>query len=146
MEELTKKQKVFVKEYVKTENGTQSALKAYDTKDYSTAGNIASENLNKPKIVAVLKTLAERIPDDLVIEKHIALLNKTEKKYNSDGDLVSEEIDVQAVKAGVDMSYKLKKAYETDEHQNINVLMPVLVKFLNGKDDRSDNGDTVGVS
>ena len=112
MDELTKKQKVFVKEYLKTENGTQAALKAYDTDDYSTAGNIASDNLNKPKIINAIKSLAEQIPDSLVIEKHIALLNKTDEDGN---------IDTNAVKAGVDMSYKLKGAYAPEKSINLNV-------------------------
>lgn len=47
---LSHKQKTFVKEYTKTLNGTQSALKAYDTSDPNVAGAIASENLTKPKI------------------------------------------------------------------------------------------------
>ena len=47
---LTIKQRKFISEYVKTGNGTQSALTAYKTTPM-TAANIASENLNKPQIV-----------------------------------------------------------------------------------------------
>lgn len=47
---LTKKQKGFVKDYLDTGNGTQSALKNYDTDDYNTAAVIANENLNKPNV------------------------------------------------------------------------------------------------
>lgn len=66
MQDLTKKQAEFVKEYLDTGNGVQSALKAYNTTDYSTAGNIASENLNKPKIVEYLTSQAEKVASNMV--------------------------------------------------------------------------------
>lgn len=46
---LTLKQRAFLREYFKTGNATQSALKVYDTSDYSSAGAIASQNLKKLK-------------------------------------------------------------------------------------------------
>ena len=118
MQKLTKKQRGFVKDYVKTGNGTQSALNNYDTKDYMTANQIAIDNLQKP---IIQKAIAERLPDDLLEEKHLALLNKTEKKYNSEGDLISEEIDTNAVSKGLDMAYKVKGTYAPDKNININM-------------------------
>jgi phage terminase small subunit len=50
MRRLTIKQKLFINEYVKTKNGMRSAMKVYDVKNKNVAGNIASENLNKPNI------------------------------------------------------------------------------------------------
>ena len=52
--ELTEKQRLFLKGYFdpKSEtfgNGVKTALEVYDTDDYSTAGNIASENLKSLK-------------------------------------------------------------------------------------------------
>lgn len=48
---LTIKQKTFVKEYIETKgNGTQAALKAYNTEDENTAAQIASDNLRNPQI------------------------------------------------------------------------------------------------
>ncbi len=73
-EKLTKKEKGFVKDYIETGNGTQSALKHYDTEDYSTAGAIASENLKKPKIQ---NAIAEAMPEEMLSEKHLQLLNAT---------------------------------------------------------------------
>ncbi len=69
---LTKKETAFVKEFAATGNGVQSALKAYDTDNYSVAGSIASENLQKPKIVLALE---EALNDELLQEKHLELLN-----------------------------------------------------------------------
>jgi len=52
---LTPKQLAFFKAYFDPDsetfgNGVRSALEVYDTDSYETAGNIASENLKKPKI------------------------------------------------------------------------------------------------
>ncbi len=60
MEDLTKKQAEFVKEYLETGNGVQSALKVYDTESYKTASNIASENLDKPRIQKYLESIADK--------------------------------------------------------------------------------------
>lgn len=50
--------------------------------------------------------MEEYLPDSLIASKHRALLNKVDKEG---------EIDVQAVKAGVDMGYKLKGAYAPEK-------------------------------
>lgn len=75
VEKLTKKQKGFVKDYIKTGNGTQSALKNYDTDDPNVANAIASENLRKPMIQDAIKSIAEQIPDEDLVAKHKELLN-----------------------------------------------------------------------
>jgi len=49
LEDLTIKQRRWVKFYLKTGNGTEAALKAYDTTDRVTAAAIGSENLRKLK-------------------------------------------------------------------------------------------------
>ena len=57
---LSEKEKVFTQEFARTKNGTQSALKAYNTNDVNIAGSIASENLTKPKIRAeILRLLGD---------------------------------------------------------------------------------------
>ena len=58
---LTRKQALFVQEYVLTGNGTQSAIKAYKLgnlggkHNYITAAVIATENLNKPKVIEAIE-------------------------------------------------------------------------------------------
>lgn len=115
---LTKKESDFAKEYAKTGNGTQSALKVYKTKSTNTAAVIASENLRKPKVLKVIKSIADRIPDDLLVQKHLELLNvpRIRRTYIK-GDLMSEieEVDSQAIGKGLDMAYKLKKLYVEEE-------------------------------
>jgi phage terminase small subunit len=56
---LTKKQKGFVKDYLETGNGVESALRNYDTTDYNTANVIAVENLQKPTIIEYLNSKAD---------------------------------------------------------------------------------------
>ena len=49
VEKMTPKQAKFLNLWLKTGNGTRSAMEAYDTKDPNTAGAIANENLRKLK-------------------------------------------------------------------------------------------------
>lgn len=93
LRKLTKKERGFVKDYVLTENGTQSALKNYDTTDYKTASVIASENLDKPRIQVAIeetrKTLKNALIDKEVDEDKIAetikeLLDAKDEKGLSD--------------------------------------------------------------
>ena len=111
MKGLTRKQKGFVKDYAQSGNGTQAALNNYDVEDGKlpkerVAAAIASENLTKPNII---KAIADMLPDELIAEKHLALLNKVDEKG---------EIDVQAVKAGVDMAHKIKGSYAPEQHKH----------------------------
>lgn len=100
---LTKKERGFVKEILKGKNGTEAVLAVYDTDKDLTAASIASQNLRKPKIV---KAIEDALPDELLAEKHLALLNKQDENGN---------IDVQAVKAGLDMGYKIKGSYAPEK-------------------------------
>jgi len=59
MAKLTHKQKKFANHYIETGNGTQSALKAYDTKSEIVAASIGTENLRKPKVIEYLESKAE---------------------------------------------------------------------------------------
>lgn len=66
-QKLTRKQEKFVKEFIDTGNGTQSALKAYDTTDEVTAGSIAWENLRKPQIQQAIQDSA-KIAQSVILE------------------------------------------------------------------------------
>jgi phage terminase small subunit len=63
---LTKKQKIFAKEYLQTGNGTKSALKAYNTNNNKTASVIATENLEKPSIIKYLESKAKDASERIV--------------------------------------------------------------------------------
>jgi hypothetical protein len=61
----------------------------------------------------------EFLPDSLIAEKHKALLDKKEiivvRNGKESETIVTDQIDTNAVKAGVDMAYKLKKRYENPD-------------------------------
>ncbi len=57
---LTKKEKGFVKDYLESGNGTQAALKNYDTEDENVAASIASVKLRKVKIMEYLEEKSEK--------------------------------------------------------------------------------------
>lgn len=103
MERLTKKQRGFVKDYIETGNGQESALNNYDTEDLNTARAIASENLTKPNIQ---NAIAEALPDELLSKKHLQFLNSKR-----------EEIGIKAL----DMGYKVKGLYAPEKLVSLNL-------------------------
>lgn len=123
---LTKKQKGFVKDYIKTGNGTLSALKNYDTKDENVAGAIASENLRKPKIEEVIKSIADSIPDEDLLKVHLEGLKATRSQgvggmvLNTEkGEFGHTNIEVPdyAVRHKyLDTAYKIKDIYTPEKH------------------------------
>lgn len=115
---LTPKQKKFVGAYIKTGNATISALKSYDTTDYKTANNIGSENLAKPSIQ---KELKDMLPDDLLRDRHLELLNKREIIKGYKGFERIDEPDTLAVSKGLDMAYKIKGFYAPEKNINVNI-------------------------
>ena len=121
---LSKKEREFIKNYLATGNGTRSVLASYDTTNEKTASVIAVENLGKPKI---RNATLEALSDDLIKEKHLALLNKQEvivRNNVTTGQLEvipTGQIDVQAVKAGLDMAFKVRGDYAPIKTANINL-------------------------
>lgn len=146
MEEvLTKNDIDFVKVVAKTGNGSKSAKKAYEITNDNYARLKAHRQLKKPKII---KAIAEMLPDKLLGERHLELLNKREKVIieheNDNGSDIYEVLDqpdTQAVSKGLDMAYKLKGSYAPEKSMNINIEVPVgkqktatnaITRFLNG--------------
>lgn len=59
---LSGKQKMFIAEYISNgQNGTQSALKAYNTDNENVASSIANENLRKPDIQLAIEKALENV-------------------------------------------------------------------------------------
>lgn len=54
---LTRKQSVFVANYIRGKNGTDAAMAAYNIISRRTAAVVASENLRKPNIVEAICSL-----------------------------------------------------------------------------------------
>lgn len=119
LKRLSKKEKGFIRDYVRTGNGTQSALKNYDTKDYSTAGAISSENLRKPRIIEAIKSMADRIPDELLEKVHLEGLNASITR--SIGEDMIKEPDYSVRHKYLDSAYKLKGSFAPEKSLNVNV-------------------------
>ena|SRR3990167_8224232 len=134
---LTKKQKGFVIDTVKTGSGTQAVLKHYDTDKYESAQVIASQNYDKPHIQRAIIKLMEKensgLDDNSLLKKHLTLLNKQEvivRNNVTSGKIEvihTGEIDSQSVAKGLDMAYKIKGHY-TNEKQSEN--RPVNVALI----------------
>jgi phage terminase small subunit len=120
---LTKKQKGFVKDYVLTENGTQSALKNYDTKDYNTANVIAVENLQKPTIIEeienVRKSVAEALTDELLLQVHLEGLKASSEIRDENGEVLLEKPDYAVRHKYLDSAYKIKGTYAPEKHASV---------------------------
>jgi len=126
MAKLTKKQKGFVKDYIKTENGTQAVMNNYDVKDNIVAKSIASENLTKPYIKEAIQSIADRIPDELLEKTHLEGLEAGKHIYKNNNE--TGEIDDLGVEPDfavrhkyLDSAYKLKGSYAPDKNININM-------------------------
>jgi len=107
---LTKKRKGFVKDYLETGNGTLAVKENFDVVNENSARVMASQLLDDPK---VQKAIQDALPDYLLAEKHLALLNK----------MTGDEIDVNAVKSGLDMAYKLKGSYAPEKKLNAHIML-----------------------
>ena len=129
---LTKKEKGFVQDYVKTGNGTLAASNNYDVKDDNSAAVIASKGLRKAKIQKAIKPIAEQIPDRLLVEVHNEGLQASKKVFknnNESGEIeeVSEEPDYAVRHKYLDSAYKLKGTYAPEKTENktvVNVVSP----------------------
>ena len=126
----TLKQKAFVEEYVRNGgNGTQAALKTYNTDDYKTAQNISSENLSKPIVMEELIKTARR-------------LGVTEEKIVSPvvDALDSEDLDMRL--KGHDRMVKMLNGKDVGVSLNIENASGIEISFKNfgGKNDKSTPG------
>ena len=127
---LTTKQKAFAEEYIRNGgNGTQAALKTYETEDYKTAQNISSENLSKPIIIEELVKTARR-------------LGVTEEKIVSPviDALDSQDLDMRL--KGHDRMIKMLNGKDNGLSLNIENASGIEISFKNfgGKDDKSTPG------
>jgi hypothetical protein len=108
MSGLTLKQRRFVKHYVESGNGTESALVAYATQDPDTAHAIASENLRKPGIRHAVEVLLDA--EGLSDRKLRTLLAHYLALYRSD-DPREKALGLKAL----DMAFKLTGAYAPEK-------------------------------
>ena len=107
---LTLKQQIFVKEYINNGgNGTQAALKAYDSNNSHIAENIASENLGKPVIQETITEILTRkgITVDKISENVNSLASAKVEKVSADTKL---KANIELLK--LYNAYPDKKSYQ----------------------------------
>lgn len=131
---LTIKQRKFLKEYVRTGNGTKAALKAYDTTDEKTAESIASENLSKPVVKAALLRAQRKagITDEYLARKLKEKLEARETKFfQHEGEVVDKRVvvahDVQV--RALEIAHKLRGDYAPGLDDN-SILMVMSIDTL----------------
>lgn len=158
-EVLTQQDKTFIKEVVKTGNGTKAAKKAYGIDNPNYAGVKAHELLRKPKIQKAVMTLAERLPDSLILKKHKKLLEQKKveyfwfPKYMEDEEIIAQVKaagfdvitvektekgkhafysidDTAAISKGLEMAYRLKNLYQQkDPASTGNTFNTVIINY-----------------
>lgn len=126
---LTTKQKAFAEEYIRNGgNGTQAALKTYETDDYQTASSISKDNLQKPLILEELVKTARRlgVTEEKIVSPVIDALN-------------SDELDMRL--KGHDRMVKMLNGKDVGVSLNIENASGIEISFKNfgGKDDTNTN-------
>lgn len=122
---LTMKQKIFVDEYIKSKgNGTQSALKAYDTTDKVTASVIATENLKKVSVSEELERILTR--EELSLNTFTTKLSDVIQSEPAKGYSGADIMD--AVKTGLKLHGVLQDK-KTITSYNLNADLNKLSKY-----------------
>lgn len=152
MEHLSQQDQEFVKQVAITGNQTQSAKDAYGIEKDDYAGKKGSLKVRESKIATAItevkKSLADRISDDKLHEVLMEGLEATKPQgvggmamniskngIDSIGHTDMFIADYPTRHKYLDTALKLKGLYENDDQKNINILIPVLVKFLEIKDE-----------
>jgi hypothetical protein len=111
----------FAKEYVANgNNATQAVKKVFKKKDDNVSAVKGSRLLRNDKVKAVIKSIADQIPDDLLVETHLAGLKATKKVFknnNESGEIeqVGEEADYPTRHKYLDTGYKIKGNYAPEK-------------------------------
>lgn len=114
---LTKKQKDFVEEYVKTGNATKSAMKVYDTTDYDTAAAIGYENLNKPQIRTLTEHLFDITKTQQVVDNlHSLAISAEDQKIQVEATKVWIDRAIPKSDGSSDVHYHLHQAQQRDKY------------------------------
>lgn len=115
MQELSKQDQDFVKGVAITGNQTQSAKDAYGIKDDKYASVKGTRLIVKDSIKTALeevkRSLADRIPDELLEKTHLEGLEATDDGF----------IDYAVRHKYLDSAYKLKGSYAPDKSINVNL-------------------------
>jgi hypothetical protein len=135
---LTKKQRKFVQEYIKTEgNATEAAMRAYDFSTRDAASVEGSRLKRKPVVALAIATeLMTRSMPNRAVEQVDEALGATVKIRDEDGNLLEEDPNYTVRLKAADTVFKLMDAYprSIQEKGNVRVEVDRLVKELDGAD------------
>ena len=111
---LTMKQRKFIEKYIATGNAFLAAKKSYKVNSDATARAMGSENLTKPNIQKAIQDALEAngLTNEHLARKVAELVNAQKKVFifqKGKTTVVREELDTQAIKAGLEFAFKLKE-------------------------------------
>lgn len=128
---LTAKRQEFVKTYVQGGIASLAVKESFDVTSDKSARSLGSQLLSDPKIQEAIevekKAIADGLPDDLLVNKHLALLNKMEVKRTFDHttgewiDMHTGQVDTHAVSKGLELAYKVKGSFAPEKSQSLHV-------------------------
>ena len=122
---LTRKQQAFVNTLLNNPkmSATQAVLQTYNTTDYSTAGSIAVENLQKPAIQSQLQNYSELVENTLITDviqfkdskdlKERQLANDTSRYIHDKIHGKSKQI-TEVTTQGISLNIDLTTAIQTE--------------------------------
>lgn len=124
MKGLTLKQKLFVNEYIKTKNGTRSAMKVYHHNDKNTSASTASRLLTNNKIKMTIEKVLERARYNPIQSVNTLIdLQNTEVKRISGADKINAtKLLLQLSGMLVDRSTSTSLNYNIDTYDNYKLL------------------------
>ena len=117
-EDLTLKQRLFLKEYIRTGNATRSALKIYDCKDLNSAAAIGYENLRKLQYDNFLEEMG--LTDVVLVNTLATGLTKANKIHGTEDNFI--EIPDHATRHKyLETALKLKRRLTNDNTFSVNI-------------------------
>lgn len=125
MKSLSGQERIFAKEVALTDNATQAVVKAYKKKNSGYIRTKAHRLMTKENIIKAVEeiklSLAEKIPDELLMKVHLEGLQASDKVFNSEGEVILEKPDYAVRHKYLDSGYKLKGSYAAEKQINLNI-------------------------
>jgi len=116
---LTLKQREFATTYIKTKNGTASAIKAYNVKNKNSAHALASFNLKKPHIINFIeKALSDAKYNPVTTINH---LQATEEKGYTSKATVKDALHASEILLDL-AQMTVKKTQNTNLNMNVDAM------------------------
>ena len=117
-DDLTLKQRKWIKEYIKTGNATEAAMRVYDCKDRESASAIGTQNLGKLSIPDLMEDMG--LTDVALMNIGAEGMTKANKIYGT-GDNFIEIPDYGVREKYWETMLKLKRKLGVENQNNIQV-------------------------